>query len=85
LTDTPVALAVDLDRYASDLGVGQKHQKTGRQGDVGGQSRALGTDRVFDDLNHQFLTLAHQIGNGEHPVAVRGRTAFGHGFGADVG
>ena len=83
----PLALAVDLDRDARDIGIGQKHQKAGRQGDVRGQPRPFGADGVLDDLHHPLLTFAHQFGDGRRPFAVGTVDAvrgFGEGFGPDV-
>ena len=40
-----------------------KHQIAGRQGDVGGETGALGTQRIFHHLHHDVLPLAYQLGD----------------------
>ena len=52
---------------------------------MGGQPSALGADGILDDLDHKFLTLAHQIGDGQRPLAISQKTIFRLGFGANVG
>ena len=50
-------------------------------------SRALGADRVLDHLNHHFLALTHQVGNGERRAVAAGRRLAreGHRFGTNIG
>ncbi len=40
-----------------------EHQIAGRQGDVGGETGALGAQRIFHHLHHDVLPLAHQLGD----------------------
>ena len=49
--------------YSHMGGAWHKHQITGRQGDIRGQTRAFGAQRIFDHLDHQVLALAHQLRN----------------------
>ena len=58
---------------------------------MGGQPRALGADGILDHLHHPFLPFAHQVGDGQRPLAGGRRRAgfsrafLGQAFGADIG
>ena len=54
----PFALFFDLGRDAEIRLIGHKHEIAGWNGEVGGQTRALATKRVFNHLNNNDLTLA---------------------------
>ena len=40
-----------------------EHHVTGRDGDVGGQTGSLGTERILDHLHDHFPPFAHQVGD----------------------
>ncbi|CAI2018248.1 Uncharacterised protein [Serratia ficaria] len=72
-------------RYPDVRRARHKHQVTRRQGDVGGQARALGAERILHHLHHQVLPLAHQFGDVAHVEVLL--LIAGHAFGMrhDVG
>src|SRR5450631_2417274 len=58
----PLALGLGFDarRYADSPALGHVDEISRRQGDVGGEPRALRAQRVLDDLDENFIALGHQ-------------------------
>ncbi len=66
-------------------GAWHKDQIAGRQGNIGGQTRAFGTQRIFNHLDHQVLALAHQLRNIAHGKLLLLLTGDALGMRHDIG
>ena len=66
-------------------GAWHKNQIAGRQGNIGGQTRAFGTQRIFNHLDHQVLALAHQLRNIAHGKLLLLLTGDALGMRHDIG
>ena len=56
-----LVLVLDLLRHARGRHRRHAHQIARGDRDVGGQTRPLGAERVFDHLDHDHVALAHQL------------------------
>src|SRR6185503_10604083 len=52
---------LDLPRDADVIDRRHEHQEAPRHGDVGGETRALGAERLLDDLDQDFLPFLEQV------------------------
>ena len=62
-------IAINARRHAYIVRIWHKHQIARRNGNIGGQTRTFGAQRVFDHLHQQFLALVQHAGNMQMTIA----------------